>query len=51
MVQDQDKSNCDLAYMTLFWRENQLVGMKKKRAYRRIHGLEIQSVSQGPRLI
>jgi hypothetical protein len=30
MVQDQDKSNSDLAYMALFWRENQLVGKKKK---------------------
>jgi hypothetical protein len=30
MVQDQDKSNYDLAYMALFWRENQLVTTKKE---------------------
>jgi hypothetical protein len=30
-VQDQDKSNCDLAYMALFWRKNQLVRTKKKK--------------------
>jgi hypothetical protein len=29
-VKDQDKSNCDLAYMTSFWRESQLVQSKKK---------------------
>jgi hypothetical protein len=29
-VQDQDKSNCDFAYMASFWRKNQLVQTKKK---------------------
>jgi hypothetical protein len=37
------KSNCDLAYMVCFWRENQLVPTKKT-AYRRAHSLENQSV-------
>ncbi len=30
-VHDQDKSNCDLAYMASFWRENQLVWTTKKQ--------------------
>jgi len=30
-VQDQDKSNCDLAYMASFWRENKLVQTEKKK--------------------
>jgi hypothetical protein len=29
-VKDQDKSNCDLAYMTSFCTENQLVQTRKK---------------------
>jgi hypothetical protein len=32
MIQAQDKSNCDLAYMASSWRENQLVQTKKKKA-------------------
>jgi len=29
MVQNQNKSNCDLTYMASFWKENQLVQTKK----------------------
>jgi hypothetical protein len=28
--EDQDKSNCDLAYMTSSWMENQVVQTRKK---------------------
>jgi hypothetical protein len=33
-VWDQNKSNCDLAYMASFWKENQLVQMKKRKEKR-----------------
>ncbi len=29
-VQDQDKSNCDLAYMTSLWKEKKLVQSQKQ---------------------
>ncbi len=38
------KSNCDLVYMASFWRETNWFG-PKKRALRRAHGLENQSVA------
>ncbi len=43
---DQDKSNCDLVYMTLFWKENQLVQTKKNNLKESsAHGLENQSAT------
>jgi hypothetical protein len=30
-VQDQDKSGCDLAYVTSLWRENKLVQTQKEK--------------------
>jgi hypothetical protein len=43
-IEYQHKSNCDLAYMTSFWKENKLV-KTKKRTSRRAHGLEDPNVS------
>ncbi len=32
MIQDQDKLNCDLAYMTSFWRETNWFRPKKEKS-------------------
>jgi hypothetical protein len=47
-VQDQDKSNCDLACLTSLWRENKLVQPQKEK---KLKGDLMVLRSWGPRLL